>query len=217
MSATGRSDVRDVSDVYETPGWCVRRLLEHVELPGGYWLEPSAGSGAIIRAVNEVRQDISWTAVEMRPECLVPLRTLNLASVLIDSFTVPWRPLGGCRFDVVIGNPPYKAALRFVQQSLELASVVVMLLRLNWLASEERAAWMREHTPSVYVLPNRPSFTGGSGDATEYAWMLWRHHQASHRARGGRIQVLKTTPAAERSGRATPRERGQRSLFGDVA
>jgi len=69
MSATGRGRERDEHDFYETPAWCVHRLLEAVpQLPGGAWLEPCAGKGAIIRAVNEVRKDpIHWTAVEIDP------------------------------------------------------------------------------------------------------------------------------------------------------
>lgn len=64
MSATGRSDVRRLDDFYATPAWCVRRLLEGVNPPGGLWLEPCAGDGAIIRAVEEMRADVKWHAVE---------------------------------------------------------------------------------------------------------------------------------------------------------
>ena len=42
-------------DYYPTPSWCVRALLETVDLPTGTWLEPTAGDGAIIRAVDEYR------------------------------------------------------------------------------------------------------------------------------------------------------------------
>lgn len=210
MSATGRSDVRDPSDAYVTPAWAVRRLLEAAQLPGGYWCEPSAGDGAIIRAVREIRSDIIWTAVETRPECLNPLHALDLWSVQIDSFTAPRLPLRRERFDCIIGNPPYRSALEFVQRALDLASTVVFLLRLNWLASRARHDWLATHVPSIFVLPDRPSFVDGTSDATDYAWMQWnRGHSVQ------RITVLATTPPGER--RSSPeRERGQLSLLESV-
>jgi hypothetical protein len=53
VSATKRgSGVRTPDDAYETPAWCVQRLLEKLQLPGGNWLEPGAGDGAIIKAVG---------------------------------------------------------------------------------------------------------------------------------------------------------------------
>ena len=76
-------------------------------------------------------------------------------------------------FDVALGNPPFNLALEVIQHAMTMSSIVCMLLRINFLASQKRAAWMRENTPSIYVLPRRPSFTGGKTDATEYAWFLW--------------------------------------------
>lgn len=43
---------------------------------------------------------------------------------------------------------------------------------------------MRSHTPDIYVLPNRPSFSGKGTDSIEYAWFVWRkenkYGMASH-------------------------------------
>jgi hypothetical protein len=55
---------------------------------------------------------------------------------------------------------------------------------------------MRARTPDVYVLPNRPSFTGGSTDSIEYAWFVWR----TRAARSGTIRVLAETGREERIG-----------------
>ena len=100
------------------------------------------------------------------------------------------------RFDVVITNPPFSDAEAFLRRSLELADHVVLLLRLNFLASAKRAELMRERAPDVYVLPNRPSFDGKGTDSIEYAWFHW----PARRRRSGRIQVLPCTPASERRG-----------------
>lgn len=206
MSATGRSNVRDPADFYSTPAWCVYRLLEAVELPGGLWIEPTAGEGAIIKAVSEKRHDVIWHAVEAREECipiLDAIPTINVA-VLSGFQTIPADTSG--RYACVFGNPPYRSALQIVQHALNFAPLVVMLLRLNWLASDKRVAWIRAHTPSVFVLPDRPSFVGESGDATEYAWMAWGLGVPT-------VSILGSTPLSERRASHTPRERVQLSLL----
>jgi len=208
VSATGRSDVRDPSDYYSSPPWTVHRLLEAVELPGGLWLEPTAGEGAIINAVAEKRRDVVWHAVEAREECIPILDAIPTCQVAVrGSFqAVPVDTSG--RYACLVGNPPYRSALQIVQHALEFAPIVVMLLRLNWLASDKRVAWIRANTPSVFVLPDRPSFVGESGDATEYAWMAWGLGIPT-------VSILGSTPLSERRASHTPRARGQLSLIDD--
>ena len=206
MSATGRSDVRDPADYYATPAWATHRLLERVELPAGRWLEPCAGEGAIIQATQAVRGDVAWTALEVRAECREPLHDLRVESVQIGSFTAPTLPLLHAAYDVVLTNPPYRVALAFARRALELAPVVALLLRLNWLASAKRAAWMHAHTPSIFVLPDRPSFVGGHGDATEYAWLVWGLYAVPT------VEILATTPKTESNG-SPERERGPLELL----
>lgn len=193
MSATNRSDVRRPDDFYETPAWCVRRLLEAVDLPGGVWIEPSAGHGAIIKAVNAIRSDVRWAGFEIRPEAREHLDPLvfNHGSVNMDFLKTNWLDTPA----VVIGNPPYSQAMEFVTHALYSGAYVAFLLRLNFLGSDKRSAFMRGHMPDVYVLPNRPSFTGGGTDAIEYAWMVW---PPNHERYIGHSQVLKETSRQER-------------------
>ncbi len=65
------------------------------------------------------------------------------------------------RADLVITNPPYNVAMdfakRFVPWTKE-GSTLALLLRLNWLGSEDRADWIRANTPATNVLPKRPPF-----------------------------------------------------------
>lgn len=184
MSATNRGSERVESDYYPTPAWCVHRLLDEVRLPSGAWLEPCAGDGAIIRASRCVLTGAQWAAMELREEMRAPLS--GLCPTTIGDFLAS--DLGAARYDVILTNPPYSLAMEFVQKSLAVSRVTAMLLRLNFLGSQERAAFFRAHPPSVYVMPNRPSFVGGRTDACEYAWFVWGLHPTPE------IRVLGTTP-----------------------
>lgn len=196
MSSTGRGAERRPSDWYPTPSWCVHRLLEAVDLPGGAWLEPSAGDGAIIRAVNARRSDVDWIAIDVRPECEAPLRAVG-ADAFIADFLGPEVGWTGRRsfFDAAILNPPFTHAQAFIDRCKVMATWVCALERLNFLEGEERCEWLRADPPDVYVLPNRPSFTGEGTDSIAYAWFAWPPERNRF---AGRLRVLRTTPAAER-------------------
>lgn len=158
MSATNRGRERIKDDAYLTPSWSVHRLLEKITLPAGRWLEPCAGEGAIIRAVNEKRKDVVWGAAEVRPECLPALKKLGFdKGSLVDFLRLDPNELVG-KFEVVFTNPPYSLAEEFLERGLEVCPHVVFLLRLNFLGSSDRHFFLKEYTPDVYVLPNRPSF-----------------------------------------------------------
>lgn len=196
MSATGRGGVRVAEDFYPTPRWCVDRILEAVDLPGGAWLEPSAGDGAIVRAVNAGRADVTWSAVELRPECYSPLLEAvgQYGAVVIADFIRSPPPL--VLYNVAILNPPFTYAMEFITACLALAGWVVVLERLNWLEGEDRNEWLRAHVPDVYVLPNRPSFTGDGTDSNAYAWFIWPPD--GHNRTAGKLNVLRSTPLNER-------------------
>lgn len=203
MSSTKRGGQRSEADNYPTPEWCPHRLLEDefakLHLPGGRWLEPGAGDGAIIRSVNKVRNDIQWTALEYREECTGDLiKAVGPDGiVLIENYIVPPEDSKLRNdYDVAIGNPPFHLAGEFIERSLMIAKVVVLLLRVNYLASGKRAAIMRENCPDTYVLPNRPSFRGSGTDSPEYAWLMWTQERPKNH---GLLRVLNTTPKEIRS------------------
>jgi hypothetical protein len=197
VSATGRGGQRSPADYYPTPAWCVHRLHEARVLPRGRWLEPSAGEGHIIRASSYL-SGIEWTACELRPECeplLAPLApVVRIGNFL--SADAEWLGLRRDeRFAVCIGNPPFRYALEFVDQARRFADVVVLLLRLGFLETEDRAEMLREWTPSVDVLPDRASFDGEGTDSTAYGWFVWdRWHRRPH----GELRVLAPTPLEQR-------------------
>jgi hypothetical protein len=152
-------------------------------------MDPCAGEGAIIRAVQKVRPGIIWTASELRAEAEEELAATGASYVIQDFLDANYRP---DPVDVIFTNPPFRLAQEFIDKSLTMAKQVVMLLRLNYLGSEKRAVFLREFHPDVYVLPNRPSFTDGETDSVEYSWIHWI---SGRRARSGQIQILASTPA----------------------
>lgn len=195
MSSTNRGGKRSEADYYPTPAWVVHRFLEEVELSGWRWLEPAAGDGSLVRAVNQVREGVEWHALELWEEmhAAVTSSGVDAAHVLGRDFRKFTTPM---RYDVAITNPPFSLACEFIARCHEVARDVVLLLRLNFLGSEDRNELMRSTRPDVYVLPNRVSFTGtGRTDSVEYAWFHWRDRVGPG---GGRVRVLKTTSLATR-------------------
>lgn len=190
MSSTNRGGQRRPDDYYATPSWCVDRLLEAVQLPSGPWLEPSAGEGHIVRAVNQFRSDVEWTAVELSPDrartlpTSVVTRTGDFLALDVDD-----------GFVVAFSNPPFSIWQKVVDKCLTVSRQVVMLLRLDVLGSAGRAPWWARHPADVFILPNRPSFTGdGKQDSNNYAWFMWTRGSMEP----GRISVLSVTPKEQR-------------------
>jgi len=210
MSAQGRGAERIEDDAYETPSWCVDRLLESPLVADiavlKNWMEPCAGEGAIIRAVNALVPRVSWWAVELREECREPLGQLVSTPIICDYVRYAESVREVANLDVIISNPPYSVAQQVIEASLPLARWVIMLLRVNFQASDERHSFMRQYPPDVLVLPNRPRFRTGinpkngkvwSSDATEYAWFCWP--PGSKDRPYGRNLVLNLTPGEERA------------------
>lgn len=121
-----------------------------------------------------------WTALELLPECKASLEAIEPRPevIITDKFVAPVpkgeKPLHGRRFDVVFGNPPFTLASEFIDESLACSETVVMLLRLDFLASKKRNAFMQANTPSIFVIPDWPSFDGQGTDSNEYAWFVWQ-------------------------------------------
>jgi hypothetical protein len=179
MSSTGRGRDRNPHDFYRTPAWCTRLIMTHPHSPllgshpGDRWLDPCAGDGAIIKAVGSLDPSISFDAVEIREEAWASLRALpNIArfNMGVDYLT---RPHSGDPYDACVMNPPYSMAEAFVRKARDEAEIVCALLRVAWLSSQGRRDWLALDPPDVFIMPNRPSFTGKGTDSADYAWMCW--------------------------------------------
>lgn len=197
MSATNRGSKRSPGDFYVTPAYCVHYLLDNVEIPGRYWLEPCAGDGAIIRATRGDPRcaDVRWGAVEKATrfrQAMLDAGSLHGDMVwpgtdfLLDD--LGRHPA----FSACIGNPPYSHAEAFLRRALQLSPFVAFLLSLGFLESKKRRPLFEEvGVPDVYVIVPRPRFRGKGSDACTYAWMIFRREWAGRFQ--GHTQILYPT------------------------
>ncbi len=154
MSATNRGAERVASDFYATPLSAFTPLLPHLDITAEHW-EPSCGDRRLIHAMNAygIRAD-GADIRDARP---------------VDFLTDPTVR------QTIITNPPFSMAMEFATHALTHSDEAYLLLRLNFLASQKRAAWFAKNEPSaLFVLARRPCFTeDGKTDATDYAWFYW--------------------------------------------
>ncbi len=172
MSATGRNlegHERLVDDFYATPAWVTRAILPHLRC--GSVLDPCCGDGAILDVIGKEWATFGLELDAGRAGKAAARHAVTCTDALVGG---PWPDADAC-----VTNPPYALAMPFIERALVWCACgvsdreVAFLTRLNFLGSQKRADFHRRHPCDVYVLPKRPSFTGGGTDATEYCWMAW--------------------------------------------
>lgn len=195
MSATGRGGERITADNYPTPAWAVRRLLEALPpcfLVNRRILEPCAGDGAIVRALA------SWgyppytiDAIEVRSDACEALLRIpgsipgwgcDYSVTHADALATEWEQ-GGPHFGnartIIITNPPFEYAQRFIEKAIEIGAQACFLERVGF-GQGPRADLFRTSTPSVLELPDRPSFAVSlkcMGNKGDHGWAAceWAH------------------------------------------
>ena len=156
MSATNRGTVRNEYDFYPTPYKTLDVLLKEIDFDKiNTFLEPCSGDKRILNRIQQLKTDMVCFDTEIQDGT--------------DYLTTPFSDI-----DCIITNPPFSLAKSFLTKSLKEAKVVIYLLRLNYLGSQKRKVFWELNPPTnLYVLSERPSFTGHGTDATEYAWFIW--------------------------------------------
>lgn len=191
MSSTGRSDVRRKDDHYVTPDWAVRRFLEAYNPPAGTWLDPGAANGELISVCRKLRPENKYLGLELRPEVEPLLKTVAIDGYQIGDFLTLASQIADKSVSSVVTNPPYSLAVPFLEQSLRIGKVVAFLLRVGFLCGGRHELTKRTR-PGLFLLPNRPSFTGDGADSSEYAWFVY-----GDPAVAGRHFMLAETPSQE--------------------
>lgn len=168
MSSTARGAERSKDDFYETPGWAVETVLPFLPGTGAVCriVDPGAGRGAITMVLRQRYPGAAVWAIEKDKE-----RAEHVTARLLRSEGASWGVHGDFHdwaakqdvgsVDLVVGNPPYNDARRFVESSLRVVGahgVVAMLLRIAWIAGAKRAGFHQDNPSDLIVLSKRPSF-----------------------------------------------------------
>ena len=171
-----RLSERDALELYETPGVAVRALVaEERQRGGALWREgrvwePAAGRGTIARELTRGGFSCFTSDIKQYPEFVLHAER--------DFFSFD-SALGDC--EVIVTNPPFGQAERFVAHALGLAPVVIMLLRLAFLESErrrnvlegvglKRVLVFRKRLPMMH----RDGWEGKRANSgMAFAWFVW--------------------------------------------
>ena len=138
-------------------------------------MEPGCGDNApfldastIYPVIRRVGQDIRKIEI---PDCVLAHNWFP------DTDYLDWTPQPGEEPDLIVTNPPFTLAQRFVEHSLEIikpTGVVMMLLQTGFEGSKERVDFWKKHVAMKrIILTPRPVFIGSSGDSREYAFYIW--------------------------------------------
>ncbi len=161
--------MRRMNDAYYTPDTLAARLVALLPIEAtDTVMEPSAGGGAFVRALLPRCARVLACDVE-DCEGLRSAHTAHRGDFLQCGIGGHW----------TVGNPPYREWNRHLDHALTLGRHVAFLLRLAVMESAARAPmWQRWPLRRVWVLAERPSFTGGTSDNAAYGFFWFDRHHA---------------------------------------
>jgi hypothetical protein len=160
-------------DVYETPAEAVHALMRVEKLPHWIW-EPAAGLGAVVKVLRDAGHAVVASDV----------RNYGFPLHYRRDFLLEQKMPAGCQ--PIVTNPPYRSATEFVAHALELAPLVIMLLRLVFLESKRRTPILdngkltrvhifKERLPRMH----RHGWAGPKASSSiSFAWFVWARDHA---------------------------------------
>jgi hypothetical protein len=160
-------------DLYETPAVATEALLRVEKIPHDVW-EPAAGRGAIVQVLRDHGHAVIASDIA----------SYDFPLHFVGDFLAEAAMPTGC--ECILTNPPYRDVERFVAHALELAPLVIMLLRLAFLESERRCGILEGRgLARVHVfrkrLPmmHRDGWEGRKANSgMAFAWFAWdRDHR----------------------------------------
>lgn len=175
---------------------------------GGYIVEPSAGTGYVVEALQSVGVAPDRILAFEKDARLVEGASY-LPAYVGDTLAVdlPREAVDSGAVSLVIGNPPYNLAEDFVTWGLRNVSPggsVLYLLRTCFTGSVGRLGLFENHNPDLAFLARRPSFMRKltekgklvTTDVYTYAW--FRFYREPYPVRRGNVWVDNRPKSIER-------------------
>lgn len=167
-------------DLYESDPNAVRALAREwgaLKGPRLVW-EPACGPGVIVRTLRDAGHLVIATDVEDYGDRM-PERAAVQNFFAFDS-----APEGA---DLIVTNPPYLHADRFVEHALKLAPTCAMLLRLAYVQGIGRSRIIDRHLSELLIfrdrlaMMHRDGFEGPkiSSSAIPFAWFVFERDHAT--------------------------------------
>jgi hypothetical protein len=172
---------RKPADLYPTPPDCVWSLFPHIEdilPPGRHILEPACADGQLSRALLDCGYDVA--SFDLRPDCGFGTGGMDFLDreneyKIVEQFEAGF--IAKTEYNAVWTNPPFSAAEQFVIRGLEVAPIVILLLKSNYWHTKNRRKLWKAHPPSrEYKLTWRPAFLEkerGKSPLMDCSWYVW--------------------------------------------
>lgn len=173
-----RREAPDSLDLFCTPPWATRALLEHVigadKRNQTVW-EPASGKGHMALVLGEFFGRVYSS--DVHDYGLIGQRVGSFVGVGPDVIETPAEAP-----DWVITNPPFNKAVEFALRALGEAQIgVALLVRSAWLEGGERFRDVFSRMPPTRIgqFAERVPMVAGRWDpdastATAYCWVVWR-------------------------------------------
>lgn len=143
--------MRSKYDYYPTPAWCYEQLPIDWSLFKTA-LEPASGDHRIVSFLESKGMKVDWCEIQEGKDF--------------------YEHEG--EYDLVFTNPPFSHSIPFIEHALSMSTTVIMLQRLNFLATQSRYEFWQQFPPDgIFVLSRRPVFVGTKSDSQEYCWFVW--------------------------------------------
>lgn len=181
ITKEGKSRWKD--DFYPTPLPLCEKIVSSIvaEFPmGGRVLDPGCGNGHFGVAIKHHFPDCHLVGIDTVDRLSGTMYASVYDEFIIGDYTRPgtvglFGKSTGKDFELVIGNPPFKHAQRFVEISHAICrNQIVFLLKLAFLEGQYRAEyfWPKYPPNDVFVLDARVSWDG-SGKSNDQAHAVY--------------------------------------------